>query len=159
MTSQSSSNRSGGNESPRMTRIRNLRAAAILLAAALCASGCQAYMQQQQAKREVLHKLVVAEDRGRIVCYTGTIDEPHEKLGEVSYTEPLNATTIDTHHINSKLRDLALARFGNSVDAIIHIKTKVGGTTTTTISVKGEAVEVKSNAPGWHHVTPMAPPI
>lgn len=142
-----------------MIRTRTARLTAILIAAALCLSGCQAYMQRQQVKREMLHKLAVKEDRGRIVCYPGTISEPYKKLGEVSYTEPLNATTIDTHHINSKLRDLALARFGNSVDAIIHVKTKVGGTTTTTISVSGEAVEVKSNAPGWHHVTPMTPPI
>ena len=141
-----------------MIGTRTLRFTGILIAAALCVGGCQAYMQRQQAKREMLHKLAVKEDRGRIVCYPGTINEPYEKLGEVSYTEPLDATTIDTHHINSKLRDLALARWGNSVDAIIHVSTKVGGTTTTTISAKGEAVKVKSNAPGWHHVTPMAPP-
>lgn len=143
----------------RIVGARALRFAAMLIVGALSVAGCQAYEQQQQAKQEVIHKLVVQEDRGRIVCYPGTINEPHEKLGEVSYTEPLNGETISTHHINSKLRDLAIARWGNSVDAIIHVNTKVGGTTTTTITATGEAVKVKSSAVGWRHTTPMAPPI
>jgi hypothetical protein len=40
------------------------------------------------------------------------------------HTDPLNGETIDTEHINEKLRDMAIARWGQQVDAIIHITTK-----------------------------------
>lgn len=132
---------------------------ALMLAVATSVVGCQAYEQRQQAKRAMMHKLAVREDRGRILVSTGPIKEPYEKLGELSYTEPLNGTTIDTHHINAKLRNLAISRWGDSVDAIIDVKTRVAGTSAITISVSGEAVKIKGNGSGWRHSSPAAPPV
>jgi hypothetical protein len=102
---------------------------------------------------ESSNKARVEDDRFRLMIYTSDITEPYEKLGELSYTDPLNGETIHTEHINEKLRDLAIARWGQQVDAIIHVTTKVSGTNTTTISVKGEAVRIKSPCSGCRHNT------
>jgi len=125
----------------------------IALAAMLLMAACSSYIQQQRAIVESSNKARVEDDRLRLMIYTSDITEPYEKLGELSYTDPLNGETIHTEHINEKLRDLAIARWGQQVDAIIHVTTKVGGTNTTTISVKGEAVGIKSPCSGCRHNT------
>jgi hypothetical protein len=52
---------------------------------------------------------------------------------------------------------MAIARWGQQVDAIIYVTTKVGGTDTKTISVKGEAVRLKGPCLPCRHNT-SAPP-
>ena len=136
-----------------ITMRRPLGPAMIALAAMLLMAACSSYIQQQRAIVESSNKARVEDDRLRLMIYTSDITEPYEKLGELSYTDPLNGETIHTEHINEKLRDLAIARWGQQVDAIIHVTTKVGGTDTTTISVKGEAVRIKSPCSGCRHNT------
>ena len=110
-------------------------------------AACQSYVQQQ----EVQHKVNVEQDRLRLMVYTSDLTEPYEKLGDLSYTDPLNGETIDTDHINEKLREMAIERWGQQVDAIILVTTKVGGTDTSTISVTGEAVRMKGPCTGCRH--------
>jgi hypothetical protein len=129
----------------------------IALAAMLLMAACPSYIQQQRAIVESSRKARVEDDRLRLMIYTSDISEPYDKLGELSYTDSLNGETIGTDHINAKLRDMAIARWGQQVDAIIHVTTKVGGTDTTTISVKGEAVRITSPCSGCRHNT-SAPP-
>jgi hypothetical protein len=117
----------------------------------LLMAACQAYVQQHAATVEAERQTDVALDHARLMVYTSDLSEPYEKLGELRYTDPLNGETIDTEHINEKLREMAIARWGQQVDAIIHVTTKVGGTDTTTISVKGEAVSVKGACSGCRH--------
>ena len=129
----------------------------IALAATLLVPACSSYIQQQRAIVEGSRKARVEDDRLRLMIYTSDITEPYDKLGELSYTDPLDGETIETDHINSKLREMAIARWGQQVDAIIHVTTKVGGTDTTTISVKGEAVRLKGPCLPCRHNT-SAPP-
>jgi hypothetical protein len=129
----------------------------IALAATLLVPACSSYIQQQRALVEGSRKARVEDDRLRLMIYTSDITEPYDKLGELSYTDPLDGETIETDHINSKLREMAIARWGQQVDAIIHVTTKVGGTDTTTISVKGEAVRLKRPCLPCRHNT-SAPP-
>jgi hypothetical protein len=110
-------------------------------------SACQAYVQQQEAA----HKASVEQDHFRVMVYTSDLDAPYEKLGDLSYTDPLNGETIASGHINEKLRQMAIASWGQQVDAIIHVSTKVGGTNAESISVTGEAVRVKGPCPGCRH--------
>jgi hypothetical protein len=116
-------------------------------AAMILMAACQSYVQQQ----EVQHKVNVEQDHLRLMVYTSDLTEPYEKLGELSYTDPLNGETIDTDHINEKLRQMAIERWGQQVDAIILVTTKVGGAATSTISVTGEAVRIKSPCSGCRH--------
>jgi len=85
-------------------------------------SACQSYVQQQQAER----KVNVEQDHLRLMVYTSDLTAPYEKLGELSYTDPLNGETIASDHINEKLRQMAIDRWGPQVDAIILVTTKVG---------------------------------
>jgi len=141
-----------------ITMRRPLGPAMIALAAMLLMAACSSYIQQQRAIVESSNKARVEDDRLRLMIYTSDIAEPYDKLGELSYTDPLNGETIETDHINSKLREMAIARWGQQVDAIIHVTTKVGGTDTTTISVKGEAVRLKGPCLPCRHNT-SAPPV
>jgi hypothetical protein len=131
--------------------------AMIALAAMFLMAACASYIQQQRAIVERSRKARVEDDRLRLMIYTSDITEPYDKLGELSYTDQLNGETIATDHINDKLRDMAIARWGQQVDAIIHVTTKIGGTDTTTISVKGEAVRITSPCSGCRHNTSTPP--
>ena len=62
-----------------------------------------------------------------------------------SYSEPFSPDAIDSTHINEKLRDLALAKWGRQVDAIVHITTKVGSDAST-LTVSAAAVRIKSDS-------------
>jgi hypothetical protein len=83
-------------------------------------------------------------DRQRILMSTGGLDDPYDKLGDLSYSEPFSPEAIDSTHINEKLRDLALAKWGRQVDAIVHITTKVGSDAST-LTVSAAAVRIKSD--------------
>jgi hypothetical protein len=118
-----------------------------ILAAILLMTACQSYVQQQEAQ----HKVNVEQDHLRLMIYTSDLTEPYEKLGHLSYTDPLNGETIDTDHINERLRQMAIERWGQQVDAIILVTTKVGGADTSRISVTGEAVKIKGPCAGCRH--------
>lgn len=123
--------------------------------AAISLAACQALVQKQKAKAEAEHKIDVKLDKLRLMVYTSDLNEPYDKLGELSYTDPLNGDTIDTEHINEKLRQMAIARWGTQVDAIILVTTKVGGADPPTISVTGEAIRMKGACSGCRHSFPM----
>lgn len=102
-----------------------------MLAMTLLVSACQSYVQEQRAERQVN----VEQDRLRLMVYTSDLTEPYEKLGQLSYTDPLNGETIASDHINEKLRQMAIDRWGQQVDAVILVTTKVGAADASTISV------------------------
>ena len=92
------------------------------LGALLCMAACQAAIQHQQEQKAIAMKLNTTMDRQRVLMSTGDLSNPHEKLGDLSYTEPLNSDNIDTTHINEKLRHMAIDKWGNQVDALIFVK-------------------------------------
>jgi len=104
-------------------------------------AACQAAIQQQQKQKAIAMKLNTTLDRQRILMSTGDLSNPHEKLGVLSYTEPLNSDNIDTTHINEKLRHMAIDKWGNQVDAIINVKSTPSADATM-ITASGEAARV-----------------
>ena len=118
--------------------------AAIALGAALGAMGCQAMQTQRENTPAMIQQGNTMLDRQRILMSTGGLDDPYDKLGDLSYSEPFSPDAIDSTHINEKLRDLALAEWGRQVDAIIHITTKVGSDAST-LTVSAAAVRIKSD--------------
>jgi hypothetical protein len=100
---------------------RFARAIAIL-SAGLWIAACQAAIQQQEQKKAVIHYYNATVDRQRILVSTGDLSNPHEKLGDLSYVEPLNADNIDSTHINEKLRQMAIDKWGTQVDALIFVR-------------------------------------
>ena len=93
-----------------------------ILGALLWMTACQAAIQQQEQKKAEIHYYNTTVDRERILISTGDLSNPHEKLGDLSYTEPLNADSIDSTHVNTKLREMAIAKWGTQVDALIDVK-------------------------------------
>jgi len=100
---------------------RIARAVAIV-SALLWMAACQAAIQQQQEKKAQIHYYNATVDRDRILISTGDLSNPHEKLGDLSYTEPLTADNIDSTHINDKLRQMAIDKWGTQVDALTDVK-------------------------------------
>lgn len=116
---------------------------AIVLGAGLCTVGCQAMQAQRENTPEMIQQGNTMLDRQRILMSTGGLDDPYDTLGDLSYTEPFSPNAIDSTHINGKLRDMALAKWGREVNAIIHITTKVGSDASM-VTVSAAAVRVKS---------------
>jgi cytoskeletal protein RodZ len=93
-----------------------------IVSALLWMTACQAAIQQQAQKKAEIHYFNATVDRQRILISTGDLSNPHEKLGDLSYSEPLNANSIDSTHINEKLRQMAIDKWGTQVDALIDVK-------------------------------------
>lgn len=129
---------------------RNKRLAVILITVALCVAGCAASQQPQMSKEQRIKQGNIQFDKQRILMSTGDLPNPYDKLGDLSYTEPLSPDSIDSTHINERLREMAIARWGRQVDAIIHVTTKVGSGATT-MTVTAEGVEVKGDCSFCRH--------
>lgn len=93
----------------RTAMLRTIGGAAMLLTVLTTIAGCQAYAQQQQAARQEK----IEQDRLRLSVYTSDLTAPYQKLGTISYTGPLNGETIESDHINEKLRRMAIVRWGH----------------------------------------------
>jgi hypothetical protein len=128
----------------------SVRLAAALLAASLSLGACQSVIQQEQQQEQMQRHLNIVVDRQRIFVTTGDLSQQYSKLGDLSYTEPLNADSIDTTHINEKLRRMAIAKWGDQVDAIIHVDSKPNADATT-ITASGEAISVKGDCAFCRH--------
>jgi hypothetical protein len=111
-----------------------------ILGALLCMAACQAAIQQQEQKKAEIHYFNKTVDRERILISTGDIGNPHDKLGDVSYTEPLTADSIDSTHVNNRLRQLAIDKWGTQVDALIDVKSTPNADATM---ITGSAVAVR----------------
>jgi hypothetical protein len=106
----------------------------------LCMAACQAEIQRQEQKKAEIHYFNKTVDRERILVSTGDINNPHEKLGDISYTEPLTADSIDSVHVNNKLRQMAIDKWGTQVDALIDVKSTPNADATM---ITGSAVAVR----------------
>jgi hypothetical protein len=126
----------------------SVRLAALLAAA--CITACQSVVQEQRRREQIQTRLNVVLDRQRILVMTGDSQWQYSKLGDLSYTEPLNAETIDTTHINEKLRRMAIARWGDQVDAIVQVKTNPSADATT-ITASGVAIRIEGDCAFCRH--------
>ena len=87
--------------------------ASLLLTGFLIAA-CQTFVEHQEAE----HNAAVELNHVELIVDTSDLTVPYDKLGTLSYTEPVSGETIDTEHINEKLREMAIARWGQQVDAV-----------------------------------------
>jgi hypothetical protein len=124
-----------------VSRRRRVLKSALVIGALVCVASCQAAIKQQEQKKAQMRYFNTTVDRERILISTGDISNPHEKLGDVAYSEPLNAESIDSAHVDNKLRQLAIDKWGNQVDAIIHVKSEPNADASM-INASGEAVRV-----------------
>ena len=85
--------------------------------------------------------MVIQSNESQMMVVTGDPNQSYKILGQINYTEPISGEAIDTNHINARLRRMAIDRYQDQVDEIIH----VASTTNSSggFEVSGEAVEIK----------------
>jgi len=108
-----------------------------LVVLAILLGGCAA--QQERVERE--RKTVVEFNESQVIVMTGDLNQSYKILGQINYTDLVSGETIDTNHINARLRRMAIDRYQDQVDAII----RVASTTNSSggFVVSAEAVEIK----------------
>src|SRR5690348_16081553 len=111
---------------------------ALLMMALAIAPGC---VQQERNRQEMMHQTMVTLNRAQLMVMTGDLPEPHQRLGEVKYSEPFSGAAIETEHINEKLRSLAIEQYQDQVDAVIHVTSGASADGKDFVA-SGEAVEV-----------------
>ena len=122
-----------------------LKFVAVILAVALSACGAiQAQREAQVQKQQVIEKQM---DIAHIWVTNGDAPagKPFQVLGPVTYSEPFTPDAIDSHKMNSKLKDLALAKYTNDVDAVIKAHSDVSPDGNT-VTVTAEAIKFESSA-------------
>ncbi len=114
---------------------------ASLLLIAIGLTACSAVIESQQRHDAEVKAADVALDRDRIEVLSGDLPLAHTLLGPLEYSEPFSATSNDEQYIGDHLRTLAIARWGNQVDAIIGVKSVLSADATQ-LRVSATAVRV-----------------
>ncbi|MGH7815508.1 MAG: hypothetical protein ACREQI_16085 [Candidatus Binataceae bacterium] len=89
--------------------------------AACMLSGCAAIEAQRHEEEAKQAAFVVKVDRAHIWITTGSAPagRQYTVLGNLKYSEPFSPEALEEDHITNKLKDMALAKWPDSVDAII----------------------------------------
>ena len=119
---------------------RGVAYALIALGAIGCATA-QPYVPQPQEPQAEIKTTAVVLDRDHIVVQSGSLARPYQQLGPLAYTEPFSPHAIDEDHIDDRLRTMAIAKWGNDVDAIVGVKTALSKDARQ-VNVSAEAVKV-----------------
>jgi hypothetical protein len=86
---------------------------------ALWISGCAAAREQEAQKQQVFEQRV---DTAHIYVTTEgpPADKKYSELGDLSYTKPFSPDAIDEAKISDKLKAMALAKWPDTIDAIVN---------------------------------------
>jgi hypothetical protein len=117
-----------------------------LLATTFCA--CSALLSDRRAQEEKHRQMVHRMDEARIFVTPGDLPptKPSQVLGQLKFSEPFPPDAMDTHRIQEKLKDLALARYPERADAVIKAKSEVEASgDSATLTVTGEVVQLDSS--------------
>ena len=114
--------------------IRTLKKSLVIIAILL--GGCAALQERSEQER----KMVIQFNESQVIVVTGDLDQSYKILGQINYTEPVSGEAIDTNHINARLRRMAIDRYQDRVDAIIHVASTTDSS--DQLEVSGEAIEI-----------------
>ena len=126
---------------------------AIVMAFALSACGAiEAARQEQVQKQQVFEHRV---DMAHIWVTTESPapGKPYSELGELSYTEPFSPDAIDEAKISDKLKQMAFAKWPDTIDAIVNENQTVSADGTQ-ITVTAKAIKYDSSVDreALHHM-------
>jgi hypothetical protein len=122
---------------------------------ALSAWGCSTdadhpYVPPQTQQEKEIKATDVALDRDRIMVQSGNLALPYQQLGMLAYTEPFSPRAIDEDYIDDRLRTMAIAKWGNDVDAIVGVKTALSDDARE-VSVSAQVVKVTGDCSFCRH--------
>ncbi len=114
----------------------------IAIGLAVCLSACgaiEAARQEQEAKQQVFVKRV---DTAHVWVTTESPPpgKPYQVLGQLSYTEPFSPDAIDESNITSKLKQMGLAKWPDTIDAVVKVNDSVSNDGSQ-VTVTGEAIQ------------------
>jgi hypothetical protein len=105
-------------------------------------SGCGSIEAQHQ-KEEAMKVSQTTMDRETILVAGGDLSYPKRVLGKLDYTEPVSPEAIEASSVNERLRKIAIARYGDEVDAITNVHIDVNEAATE-VKVAADAVRITS---------------
>ncbi|HLW72182.1 MAG TPA: hypothetical protein VKS22_16350 [Candidatus Binataceae bacterium] len=108
------------------------------------------YVPPQTEQEKEIKATDVALDRDRIMVQSGNLALPYQQLGPLAYTEPFSPRAIDEDHIDDRLRTMAIAKWGNDVDAIVGVKTALSRDARE-VNVSAEVVKVTGDCSFCRH--------
>ncbi|HKN00139.1 MAG TPA: hypothetical protein VJX23_06450 [Candidatus Binataceae bacterium] len=128
--------------------------AAIGLALNFCACGAiEASRQAEEAKKQEFVKRV---DTAHVWVTTGDppAGKPFTVLGPLSYSEPFTPDAIDAAMMESRLKQMALEKYPDVVDAVVKEDSQVSADGST-VTVTAEAIKYDSSVDrdALHHMT------
>jgi hypothetical protein len=102
----------------RSSKLLTLLAIGLTFALFAC-SAMEAARQEQAQKQQVFEQRV---DKAHIWVTTEApgAGKPYTELGELKYTEPFTPDAIDEAKISDKLKAMALAKWPDTIDAIVN---------------------------------------
>jgi hypothetical protein len=114
--------------------------------AALALSSCGAVEAQRQAQEQKQQTFVQRVDFAHI--YVTPDDPPSNKpftvLGDVAYNEPFTPDAINEAKIKDKLKNMAYAKWPDTLDALVKEKTDVSDDGST-VKVSAQAIQYESS--------------
>jgi uncharacterized lipoprotein len=123
-------------------------AAAIL--AILTLAGCTNPITQQQQREAEIKAADAALDKDRILVQSGDLSLPHQQLGSLEYSEPFSPAANEETHVDERLREMAIQKWGNQVDAITGVKADLSADARE-LHVTGEAVRILGDCSFCRH--------
>ena len=102
----------------RSSKLLTLLAIGLTFALSAC-SAMEAARREQAQKQQVFEQRV---DKAHIWVTTEApgAGKPYTELGELKYTEPFTPDAIDEAKISDKLKAMALAKWPDTIDAIVN---------------------------------------
>lgn len=121
------------------------RIAIALLAAGI--AGCAAIQAERQAQEQKQQQFVQHMDVAHIWVTNGDAPpgKPYAVLGDLSYQEPFNPDANDEAHMRDKLKQMALDKYTDEVDAVIKVHSDVSDDGKNLV-VSAQAIKYESSA-------------
>ncbi len=118
----------------------------VIAISAFALASCAAVQAERQAHEQQQQQFVTRVDIAHI--YVTPDDPPSNKpftvLGDVTYNEPFSPDAINESKIKAKLKDMAYAKWPDTLDALVKEKTDVSDDGST-VKVSAEAIQYESS--------------
>jgi hypothetical protein len=126
----------------RSSKLLTLLAIGLSLGIAACGA-MEAARAEQAQKQQVFEDRV---DKAHIFVTTEApaADKPYKELGDLTYTEPFTPDAIDEAKIGDKLKAMALAKWPDTIDAIVD-ENQATSTDGSQITVTAKAIAYDSS--------------
>jgi len=138
---------------------KNMRSSKILtllaigLALGLSACGAMEAARQQEVQKQQVFEHRVDMAHIWVTTEAPPAGKPYSELGELSYTEPFSPDAIDEGKISDRLKQMAFAKWPDTIDAIVDENQTVSADGSQ-ISVTAKAIKYDSSVDreALHHM-------